>query len=27
MPRYMNFVKGILDSDDLPLHVNREQLQ
>lgn len=27
MPRYLNFIKGILDSDDLPLNVNREQLQ
>ncbi len=27
MPRYMNFIKGVLDSDDLPLNVNREQLQ
>lgn len=27
MPRYLNFIRGILDSDDLPLNVNREQLQ
>eukprot|EP00826_Nyctotherus_ovalis_P039323 TRINITY_DN3777_c0_g3_i1.p1 TRINITY_DN3777_c0_g3~~TRINITY_DN3777_c0_g3_i1.p1 ORF type:complete len:759 (-),score=302.63 TRINITY_DN3777_c0_g3_i1:22-2298(-) len=27
LPRYMNFIRGILDSDDLPLNVNREQLQ
>ena len=27
LPRYMNFIRGVLDSDDLPLNVNREQLQ
>jgi len=27
LPRYLNFLKVLVDSDNLPLNVNREHLQ
>jgi heat shock protein beta len=27
MPRYLNFIKGVVDSDELPINVARDSIQ
>lgn len=26
MPKYLNFIRGIVDSDDIPINVSRESI-
>jgi len=27
LPRYLNFVRGVVDSDELPINVSRDNIQ